>query len=365
MLDRLEAIAADFSLAIPAEHRLPVAIIGAGTIVEVAHLPAYQRAGLEIAGIYDLDESRSRALAAAAGVPVYPSVEDALSDPRVGVVDIAVHPAAQPGIARAALDAGKHVMCQKPLALDLEVARALVAHAAALDRKIAVNQQLRFEEGICAARSMLRQGWIGEPTAVSFTVDIATDWASWPWLMTAERLEILFHSIHYLDAIRSLVGDPVRVWSTGARRPGQGPIGETRTMTALIYPGELRALVHVNHENIAGDAKAEFRLDGSEGSIRGTLGLLYDYPDGRPDTVEVFSRVVPTDGWLPYPITTRWLPDAFAGPIGSLLRAVAEDATPGSDAADNLRTLELLEALYGSMDSGQAVAFAPGRADPA
>ena len=67
---------------------------------------------------------------------------------------------------------------------------------------------------------------------------------------------------------------------------------------------------------------------GPEDSIKGTLGLLCDYPHGRPHTLEVNSRIAPTDGWLAYPVTSRWIPDAFAGPMGSLLRAMATAGTP-------------------------------------
>lgn len=91
---------------------------------------------------------------------------------------------------------------------------------------------------------------------------------------------------------------------------------------------------------------ALFRIDGSEGAVKGTLGLLYDYPHGRPDTLQVFSRSVPTDGWLVYPVTSRWLPDAFAGPMASLLRSIATGEPPPTAAADNVRTVQLVHALY-------------------
>lgn len=52
---------------------------------------------------------------------------------------------------------------------------------------------------------------------------------------------------------------------------------------------------------------------------------LYDYPHGRPDTVELNSSVLPTDGWLPYPVTMRWIPDAFSGPMRALLADIAGD----------------------------------------
>ena len=64
-------------------------------------------------------------------------------------------------------------------------------------------------------------------------------------------------------------------------------------MSTLDFGNGIAAVLHVNHENIGGDFRAEYRLDGSEGSVRGTLGLLLDYPRGRPDTLEVFSRTLP------------------------------------------------------------------------
>ena len=356
MIDVFAPIAAAADLTIPAGHRRPIAIVGAGAIVDVAHLPAYRQAGLEVTGLYDLNAGRAAEVADRHGVPrVYGSLEELLADERAEVVDIAVAPAAQPGIVRQALAAGKHLLCQKPFAPDVATGRELVELAEKAGRKIAVNQQLRFDEGIAAARAMVRQGWIGEPTAMTFTVNIFTDWSAWDWLVTTDRLEIVYHSIHYLDAIRSVLGDPELVFCTGSRTPGQVAKGETRTMSTLVYPGEVRALVHATHENRTGDGEAAFRIDGTKGAIKGTLGLLYDYPHGRPDTLQVNSRVLPTDGWLPYPVTRRWLPDAVAGPMGSLLRAIAEGGEPETSGADNLGTLRLLDALYRSMDSGQSV----------
>src|ERR1700691_2115414 len=59
---------------------------------------------------------------------------------------------------------------------------------------IAVNQQLRYDEGMAAARAMVQAGWIGKVTAKTFTVNVTTDWAPWPWLVHSDRLEIMYHS---------------------------------------------------------------------------------------------------------------------------------------------------------------------------
>lgn len=354
-LERWRPIAEAIDHTIPDEHKRPIAIVGAGTIVDVAHLPAYRTAGLEVVGLYDLDHERAARVAKDHGIErVYSSLEELLADERAEVVDVAVYAEAQPGIVRAALAAGKHLLCQKPFVQDVATGQELIDLAEQAGLKIAVNQQLRFDEGIAATRAILQAGWIGEPTAMSFTVDIGTDWSAWPWLLTAERLEINYHSIHYLDAIRSILGDPRNVFSVGGRRPGQAAKGETRTMSTLAFDDGVSAVLHVNHENIGGDSRAEFRLDGSEGSVRGTLGLLYDYPRGRPDTLEVFSQTLPTDGWLSYPVTKRWLPDAFVGPMSGLLRWIATGRQAPTAATDNLGTLALVEALYRSMDTGLA-----------
>src|SRR5262249_39858759 len=86
-------------------------------------------------------------------------------------------------------------------------------------------------------------------------------------------------------------------------------------------------------------------IDGTHGSIRGTIGLMYDYPRGRADTLEISSRVLPTDGWLHYPVTSRWIPDAFIGPMSSLLKAIATRGSPLTSGRDNLATLRLIHAL--------------------
>ncbi len=358
MLERLMRIAAAFDLTIPPAHRRAIGIIGAGAIVDYAHLPAYRDAGLEVLAIHDRDGGRARTLAERYGVgTVYSTIDDLLADPAIEVVDIAVPAAYQPEIAIRALEAGKHLICQKPFALELGLARSIADRADALGLKVAVQQQLRFEEGIAATRAMLADGWIGQPTAIAFSIDVLTDFGAWPWLMEAPKLELFYHSIHYLDAIRSLIGDPTRVFGTQSRRPGQLPSGETRTISTLIYPDDLRAIVHSNHENVSGDNRAEFQVDGTDGSIHGTLGLMYNYPTGRPDTLSVWSRTLPTDGWLSYPVTTRWLPDAFIGPIRSLLAAIAEGGSPETSGRDNLGTLAIIEALYRSGESGRSQAL--------
>jgi predicted dehydrogenase len=354
MIDLFRDVSDYCSLTIPEAHKLPIAVVGAGGIVDGQHLVAYRKAGLEVAGITDVDLDRARDVARRHGIPqVYADLDALLADERIGVVDIAVPVSEQPAIFRKVVAAGKNILSQKPFTADPATARELAGLAANAGIVAAVNQQLRFDEGIAAAHRMVELGWLGELTTFTLTVNAFTDWTQWTWAKAMERLEIMVHSIHYDDTMRWFMGEPTSVYSIGGRVPGQYPDGETRTQSSFRFANGSSALIYANHMNQAGDSTAEFRIEGTAGAIRGTLGLMYDYPAGRPDTLELFSTVAPTDGWVPYPVTQRWFPDAFIGTMGSVLDAIATGSTPRSAVADNVKTIELVDALYRSMESDE------------
>ncbi len=353
MIGPLAEIAEACDLTPQPEQVRPIGIVGSGAILDAAHLPAYRAAGIPVPAVWSRSRENAERFAKRHGISrVHDTLDGLLADPDVEIIDIAVVPLAQTEIALQALDAGKDLMCQKPLAWEISEAERIIERAEQRGRKVAVQQQMRYEEGMLAARAMVQRGWIGEVSTISFYVNIDTDFSGWGWLTQAPRLDLLNHSIHYIDSIRAFLGEPVTVFGRQWRLSGQDAVGETRTLSILDYAADQRAIVHTNHMNVAGDNEARFRIDGSEGSIRGTLGLLLDYPVGRPDTLEIWSRVLPTDGWLPYPVTRRWVPDSFLGPVRSLMQALAEGGEPESSAQDNIRTLKLVHALYESGEAG-------------
>jgi predicted dehydrogenase len=336
---------------------VPIAIVGAGEIVDLAHLPAYAAHGLEVVGIHDLDKAKARAVADRHRIArVYDSVDEIARDKSVALVDIAVFPWVQCGIAVPLLDAGKHLLCQKPISYDFDEAVRLVEHAGKRNLLMAVNQQLRFSESIAAAHAMVKAGWIGEPFEMTWDFHVYTPWENWPWVARQPRLDLNQFTIHMIDAVRYVIGkNPAYAYGTQAREPGQPEQGETRTISVLEFDGEMRALLRSFHKNRTGDPRAEFRIDGTQGSVRGTIGLMYDYPRGRADTLELNSRALPTDGWLHYPVTTRWIPTAFIGPMASLLEAIATGGVPLTNGRDNLETLRVVQALYRSGERHEVV----------
>lgn len=356
MIDQFREIADAVKLEVKPENKRKIGICGAGGIVDGAHLPAYTKAGLEVVAIFDTDNAKAQDVAKRHGIPtVYKTLAELLADPKVEIVDIAVPAAAQPEIFAQVAAAKKHILAQKPFATTVAEGEAMVKQAKDAGIIAAVNQQLRFEEGVAAAHKMVELGWIGTVSNFSINVNLITPWELWPWAKDLERLEVMLHSIHYHDLIRWFLGDAKTVFCAAGRTAGQFPKGETRTISTALYSSGVTSLVHANHVNRGGDNYAEYRIDGDKGSIRGTLGLLYDYPSGRVDTLEVNSQIVPTDGWMPYPVTTRWFPDAFIGTMGSVMDAISTGAPLRASVADNIGTLKMVEALYRSMDSGVSV----------
>lgn len=356
MIEQFQVIADAVRLEVAPADRKRIGICGAGGIVDGAHLPAYAKAGLEVVAIFDVDNAKAKDVASRHNIPrVYATLEELLADSDVEIVDIAVPADAQPAIFAQVASAKKHILAQKPFATTVEAGQLMAQQAADAGIIAAVNQQLRFEEGVSAAHKMVELGWIGKVSNFSINVNLITPWELWPWAKDLDRLEVMLHSIHYHDLIRWFLGDAKTVFCAAGRTAGQFPKGETRTISTALYDNGVTSLVHANHVNRGNDNYAEYRIDGDKGSIRGTLGLLYDYPSGRVDTLEVNSQVLPTDGWLPYPVTTRWFPDAFIGTMGSVMNAISKGEPLRSSVAENIGTLKMVEALYASMDSGKSV----------
>ena len=333
-----------------------IALIGCGGIVNYAHLPAYARHGLKIVGCYDLNRDAALSTATAHGIPrVYESVDELLIDPEVTIVDIAVHPAAQPDLAVRCIGAGKHILCQKPLALNPIEARRIVDSAAAMGAKAAVNQQMRWSGGIAAAKQIIDRGFIGDLTDLQINVSVKTPWHMWPWLRDSDQLDVMFHSIHYIDAIRFLAGDPELVTSRHTKFPDQPERAETKTVTVLDYESGCQALIAVNHHDESGGVHAWFRVLGTEGVIEGDIGLLATYPEGGVDTIRARRGDEPEGEWHEPTLTTLWMPNAFIGPMASLINAIESGGTPLTNVADNLNTIRVVSAAYDSMAQGRTI----------
>ena len=337
----------------------PIVIIGAGGIVRDAHLPAYQKAGLSVQGIFDIDTERSQATAQKFGIPiVYKSLAEAAAQD--AVFDLAIPPTAIESTL-AALPERAAVLIQKPLGIDL--AGALAIRQACHDRRFtaAVNHQLRFSPCVLAARSLIDQGKIGQLHSLEVRITCYTPWHLWDFLFKEPRVEIQYHSIHYLDMIRSFLGEPKGVYCRTLKHPKMERLASVRTACILDYGDRMMVDVIVNHNHEFGSRHQEssIKWEGTEGAIYTKIGLLLDYPQGVPDVFEYCLKgkdLKEKDQppiWKGVELEGSWFPDAFSGTMSNLQRyAAGEDSQLHTSVDDVCHTMALVEACYESDQNG-------------
>ena len=334
---------------LPANPR-PIVIIGAGGIVRAAHLPAYRTLRLPVAGVFDLQADVARTTADAFGIEtVFPTLAAAASTPGV-VFDLAVPGDQILGILEQ-LPRGAAVLIQKPMGPDLATARAI--HACCRDRGLtgAVNFQLRFSPNVLALRDLLTRGELGAIVDVDVRIVIDQPWHRWTFLETAPRLEVPYHSIHYLDAIRWLVGEPSGVYCRVVGHPAFPGFADTRSSIILDYGDRIRCSLTLNHTHRAGPRyrSSQMIIEGVDGAARLTWGVNLDYPNGPADTMEIARG----GEWSNVALRGSWFTSAFEGPMSNLQRVVAgEDRELVSPVDDALRTMAVVEACYTSSATG-------------
>lgn len=324
-----------------------IVCIGAGGIVEHAHLPAYRRLGFDVRGLFDVDVQRAERVSRNFEVGrVYASLADAVAEKDV-VFDLAVPARVVPSVV-SQLPHGASVLIQKPLGENLEQAREIIQLCDARRLLSAVNFQLRFAPNMLALAALVRSGALGEIVDFEVRVNVHTPWQDWAFLAGIPRHEILYHSVHYLDLARSFLGDPRAVFSRAIRHPGLPDYSDTRSATILDYGDRCRALVSAFHAHAYGRSHqaSELKLEGTRGVAVARMGVNLDYPRGEPDTLEVCF----TDGeWQSVPLRGSWFDHAFEGPMSNLQRyAAGEDSELWTRVSDAFRTMALVEACYRS-----------------
>lgn len=336
----------------------PIVILGAGGIVKDAHLPAYQKAGFPVHGIYNRTSERAQNLADLYGIEnVYASIDEAVADAPDRVIwDLALMPR-QFVDALERLPDGSHVLIQKPMGDDWETTLAINAVCRRKKHQAAINCQLRFAPFTMAAEWLIDQGLIGELHQMEVHVETYTPWHLFPNIHGLPRLEIQQHSIHHIDIVRAFLGDPQGMYARTVRRPGDGPeLSSTRTTMILDYGDATQANIITNHGHEFGSRHQQSYLkwEGTRGAIKATMGLLMNYPDGVSD---VFEYCLLEDGqspkWETVELEGSWFPDAFVGSMAQVMRHEEGtlDQIP-TRLEDVMRTMACVEAAYASDAQG-------------
>jgi predicted dehydrogenase len=335
----------------PPSRSRPIVIVGAGAIVRTAHLPAYRRLGLPVAGVFDTRPEAAHETARQFGVEkVFASLDEACVAPGA-VFDVAVPGDQIPGIL-GRLPEQAAVLIQKPMGEDLAGARRILGLCRKRRLVAALNFQLRFSPNVLALRDLIERKLLGELIDIEVRIVDRQPWEQWPFLERSPRLEVLYHSIHYLDAIRALAGEPRGVYCRAVAHPGPERFRDTRSTIILDYGDRIRCSLTLNHvhRQDATHRSSMMKVEGTDAAALLTLGVNLNYPAGPPDRMELAFN---GGEWRSVPLRGSWFTEAFEGPMSNLQRFVeGEDDALVSPVDDAIKTMAVVEACYLSSDRG-------------
>ncbi|WDE98488.1 Gfo/Idh/MocA family oxidoreductase [Lentisphaera profundi] len=335
--------------------KFQIIIIGAGGIVRDSHLPAYKKAGFEVAGIFDLNQEAAQKLANEFAITqAFTSLEAAIEASDENTVWDMALPASVIMKVLEQLPDSSHLLIQKPMGENIEEAQVILDCVKRKKIQGGINFQLRYAPLAIGARDLLEQGALGDLLDMEIKVTCHTPWGLWDFLKGLPRMEILYHSIHYVDLVRSFMGEPKRILAHTVGHPDTEGIASTRTCIIMEYAKNKRAIINTNHDHKFGPELMEsyVKWEGTQGAIKAQIGVNMDYPKGRPDYFRyclLSENDTPT--WKEEELPGTWFPDAFIGPMADLMRLKnGEINSMPTSFEDAFQTMNCVEKAYGSTE---------------
>ncbi len=315
---------------------LRIALIGAGGIGR-AHLTAWRSVpGAEIVAVVDTDPARSQAAAEGLGARAFDAVLPMLDAIRPDAVDICTPPVAHRAPAEAALAAGAHVLCEKPLADTPGDARVIVDAADSAGKLLMTAFCHRFHPPVARLKELITEGRLGRVGMFRNRFagpfgGIEDVWFSKPEISGGGCL--MDTSVHSVDCFRFLVGEVARAEGAGL------------TFDPKLAPGveDTAAMMLVAESGAIGIVEASWTLQGGVNVIEvyGTDGVAYiHYWDGftsRYKTKDMADfEPLPEDG------------DRFVGELSHFAAAAAGECPLSVTGRDGLRAVEVIYEAYAS-----------------
>jgi predicted dehydrogenase len=255
----------------------------------------------------------------------------------------------------------KGILAQKPLGMNYGEALRAVRLCEAAGIILAVNQNMRFDPSVRAAKTLLTSGKLGEPILATIDMRAIPHWMPWQEDLGWVTLRIM--SIHHLDCFRfwfsESCGEPRRIYCS-VRPDPRTKFPHTDGIAAYILEFD-RGLRCVGlddtwtgpaREGCPADLRIEWRIEGTDGLAIAEIGWCKD-PYTTPSTLRWAAR---NDAAFHQPQWTEsWFPDAFGGTMAQLLVALETGQTPEISGRDNLKTMALVDAAYRSVEERRAV----------
>ena len=354
--------------------RVRVGVIGTGAIAMLRHLPAFAnsaaKGAAEIVGVADVDETSVQKAAAQFGAAhAFTDYRDLLEAP-IDAVSICTPNAFHEPAALAALDAGKHVICEKPLALDYAGAKRMAARAAASGLKHAVNFRYRWVPAAGYVRDLIDAGELGEIYHVhahyfNGTLHDPQTPIRWRQTRAAAGTGVLGDlGSHLIDLCRWWVGEVASVSghlrTFNSKRPlvggGIGEVDVDDSMNAhLTFTNGAEGLLSASQCAIGRNNHQRIELYGTKGAI------IYEIEkwDQGGDTLQIClgSAQARYNAFATVPVSPTRLTGTPEGPMIDFIDAIRADRMPSPNFDDGMRCQEVIDAIALSAAQGTRVSL--------
>jgi 1,5-anhydro-D-fructose reductase (1,5-anhydro-D-mannitol-forming) len=323
-------------------------VVGASGIAEAWVIPAIRETGARVAAVCSSDPARATAYAERNGIPrAYSSLERFLGDPAVDAVYVSSTNELHTPQVLAAAAAGKPVLCEKPLATNLEDARAMVTACSRAGVVLGVNHHMRNAPTLRAMKKLLWEGAIGRPQVVRVFHVLLLPESKRRWRVSRPEAgagAILDLTVHDADTLRFLLEDePDEVVAISSQQGlGQGSVEDTVT-GVIRFRGGVIASFHDSYT--IPDEPSRVEIHGTQGSLVGVEVLRQD-PAGD---------VVLRQGSTQSQVDAGVRENLYARHIRHFTAAVRGTGSPVATGEDGLRSVAVAVAVAESARTGTRV----------
>ena len=340
---------------------LNIGILGCGKIAQVRHIPEYiANEEAQIVGFFDADDQRCQEIAAKYGGKAYSSAAELFADPAIDAVSVCVANFAHADLSIQALKAGKHVLCEKPMAITLEECQTMLAEAEKAGKRLLIGQNQRLAKAHAKAKELVAAGEIGR--VITFRTFFGhggpETWSITPgkntWFFDKKRAAMGAMAdlgIHKTDMLRYILGqDIVRTTARLLTLDKRGADDQ------LIGVDDNAICIYETSGRAGGTITAFWSLYGQEDTcsvLYGSRSILRIYDDPVHTIV-----VVPKEGEVKYydleKIQTNDDQTA-SGVIDEFVEAVSQNRPSVLDAGDVIRSMKAVFASIRSSEEGGPV----------
>ena len=318
-----------------------IGLIGLG--IGQQHLLGYQSKGLHVAAICDKDVTRLNEVGNTFGIDKrYTRIADLIADANVDVVDMAVQPWIRSPIVKAAAEAGKHILCQKPFSMSMQQAIEMVNTCERHNVQLMVNQNSCFVPGFLAIEPYINAEHLGEIYHVSITCN--GFYTEFP-----ERHLIPAMQVHHIGLVYKWFGEYESVYCQAHGHNRSIEEGETVSTALFKSRSGVQGLLSCNWAFLA-NAGRNLQHPHEEIRIQGTKGAIY----GNSDDMTVHLTEPETREIKPL-IDGTWFPDAFGNVMAHFLECLQTGEKPITNGRSNLHVLQTVFAMHQSAKSGKVV----------